>query len=53
MEGGLQELDETVYWIDLLVAAEVLPSAAAAPVQAEGEELIRIFVACVRNAKAH
>ena len=53
MEGGLQELDETIYWIQLLTAAEVLPSSAASPVLTEADELIRIFVTCVRNAKAH
>ena len=52
MEGGLQELDETTYWIELLTAAEVLPRAAATPVLGEADELTRIFVACVRNAKA-
>jgi four helix bundle protein len=52
MEGGLQELDETVYWIQLLAAAEVLPSAATRPMLTEADALIRIFVTCVRNAKA-
>ena len=45
-------MDETVYWIQLLAAAEVLPSAATRPMLTEADALIRIFVTCVRNAKA-
>src|SRR4051812_36267193 len=37
MEGGLQELDETVYWVQLLSAAEVVPAVAATPVLAEAD----------------
>ena len=51
LEGGLQELDETVYWIELLTAAGVLREDAAKPVLDEADQLIRIFVTCVRNAK--
>jgi four helix bundle protein len=48
--GALQELDETVYWIELLAAGDLLNPANAKPVLAEADELIRIFVTCVKNA---
>src|SRR6266498_3325167 len=51
MEGALQELDETAYWLELLSASSLLNPATAAPVIAEADELIRIFVTCVKNAK--
>jgi four helix bundle protein len=52
MEGGLQELDETDYWLKLLSAANLLTPQATAPLLREADELIRIFVTCVKNAKS-
>jgi four helix bundle protein len=51
MEGGLQELDETTYWLELLVDSEIVPSARLVDLQREAEELIAIFVASVKTAK--
>jgi four helix bundle protein len=51
MEGALQELDETAYWIELLTASSLLSAVMSGPVLSESEELIRIFVTCVKNAK--
>lgn len=48
----LQELDETIYWIELLVEAEHLTSKRASPVLREADELMRIFVASVKTAKS-
>ncbi len=52
MEAGLQELDETMYWLELLVETNQMPQAKLAPLMKEGDELIRIFVAAVKAAKA-
>jgi four helix bundle protein len=53
MEGALQELDETAYWLDMLRLAEFCPSDRLEPIARECDELIRIFVRCVKNAKGH
>jgi four helix bundle protein len=52
LEGGLQELEETSYWIELLIGAEILPESRLAPLLQEIDELIAIFVTCVKRIKA-
>jgi four helix bundle protein len=51
LEGGLQELDETAYWLELLVEGEVMPEDKLRSLQQEAEELTSIFVTCVKRAK--
>ena len=51
MEGGLQELDETAYWLELLVEGEIVSAPRLADLQRETDELIAIFVASVQTAK--
>ena len=51
IEGALQELDETGYWLELLRDAYVAKAGAAEKLLAESEELIAIFVSVVRRAK--
>jgi four helix bundle protein len=51
VECGLQELDETGYWLELLIDSGTLSASAAKDLLAESEELIRIFVTIARNAK--
>jgi four helix bundle protein len=51
VEGALQELDETSYWLELLVDAEVLSPAEFEGIDKETEELIAIFVSIVKTAK--
>jgi four helix bundle protein len=51
MEGGLQELDETDYWLELLGDSEIVPHTRLADLRAEANELIAIFVASVKTAK--
>jgi four helix bundle protein len=51
MEGGLQELDETDYWLELLEDSGIIPQARLADLRAEANELIAIFVASVKTAK--
>ena len=52
IEGALQELDETDYWLDLLVLSGNLSESDAAPILNETDELIRIMVTMARNRKA-
>jgi four helix bundle protein len=51
MEGSLQELDETAYWLELLVEGKILPADKVADLQKETDELIAIFFASVKTAK--
>ena len=51
IEGGLQELDETAYWIELLVESKPVPAAKVAQLLNETEQLLSIFVASVKTSK--
>jgi four helix bundle protein len=51
MEGGLQELDETAYWIELLVETKSVSAKLVAPLLDETEQLPAIFVASVKTSK--
>ncbi len=51
IEGGLQELDETAYWLELLVDASIVSRARLEPLMQEANELIAIFVTIVNKMK--
>ena len=51
MEGGLQELDESAYWLELLEGAGIVPADRIGPLCKETDELIAIFVAIVKRIK--
>ena len=51
-EGVLQELDETDFWLDLLVKAEIVPAQKLQPLITETNELIAIFTTIVTKIKA-
>jgi four helix bundle protein len=51
VEGGLQELDESSYWMELLSDSAIVAPARLTDLQKEAEELIAILVTCVKNAK--
>ena len=48
---GLQELDESLYWMELLVDGGLVRVEKLAKLMDEASELIAIFVASVRTAK--
>jgi four helix bundle protein len=52
IEGGTQELEETSYWLELLIDAEVFPRARLADLIHESDELMAIFTSSVKVAKA-
>jgi four helix bundle protein len=52
MEGGLQELDESGYWLELLGEAGIVKPERLKPLQDEVEELIAIFVTMVKKVKS-
>jgi four helix bundle protein len=51
LDGGLQELDETGYWLELLDYSGVFRDPEVNSLLKETEELTAIFVTCSRNAK--
>ena len=51
MEGSLQELDETGYWLELLAEGKIVPAERLIDLQKENDELTAIFVASVKTAK--
>jgi four helix bundle protein len=51
LEGGLQELEETAYWLELLAEANIVKPELLVNLQEEADELTAILVTCVKNAK--
>jgi four helix bundle protein len=52
IEGGLQELEESAYWMELLVESSIIPETRLSDLQQEADELMAILVTCSKNAKA-
>ncbi len=51
LEGALQELEETGYWLELLADAEIVTLQRLTPLLSETNELTAMFVTMVRNTK--
>ena len=51
IEGGLQELEETAYWLELLEEAKLANHASTHELLDEAEELTSIFVSSAKTAK--
>src|SRR5713101_8882009 len=51
VEGALQELDESVYWAELIGEAGIFSEKRLRPLCDEAEELIAMFVTMVKNVK--
>jgi four helix bundle protein len=52
IEGGLQELEETAYWLELLDEMKLFNSEKLQPIRIETSELTAIFVTIVKKVKA-
>jgi len=52
VEGALQEVDETAYWLELLSEGGVIPAKRLEGLQQEARELIPILVTIVKRVKA-
>ena len=52
LDGALQELEETRYWLELLAAEQLGPKTGIASLAAEADELTAILVTCVKKVKA-
>jgi len=51
VEGALQELEETAYWLELLEDSRIIATAEAATLRSEANELTSILVASVKTVK--
>ena len=51
IEGALQELDETCYWLELIEKSGIIAGKRLAPLRAESVELTKILVTVVKRAK--
>ena len=47
----IEEVDETLYWLEILVEAQIVASDAGIELRREAEELTRIFVASRATAR--
>ena len=52
IESGLQELEETTYWLELISEAGFFTEERLKPLHNESEELIAMFVTMVKNVKS-
>jgi len=52
IESSLQELEETMYWLELLVESEIFPAQKLQNLREEAEELMAILVASIKTVKA-
>ncbi len=48
---SLREIEESAYWLELLVEAEIVSVEKLAPLQRECDELTAIFVTILKRAK--
>ncbi|MCD6293928.1 MAG: four helix bundle protein [Deltaproteobacteria bacterium] len=51
IEGGLQELEESIYWMELLVESGIIKTERLNELMKEADELTAILVTCVKNTK--
>src|SRR5947209_2193521 len=51
IEGGLQELDETTYWLELLTEGGIVPLKRLEGLLDEANQLTAILVCCVKHEK--
>ena len=51
LEGGLQELEETAYWLELMVESELFSATKLADLRQEAEEITAMLVRSVKTAK--
>ena len=47
----LREIEETSYWLELLVDANIVPADKLAPLRQECDELTAIFVTIIKRSK--
>jgi four helix bundle protein len=53
LQGALQELEETGYWLELLIEAELVPAKRLQDLLQEAETLKAILVTIIRKVKQY
>jgi four helix bundle protein len=53
MGDSLREMDESTYWLELIRKADLISTERIAPLEAEAQELLAIFITIVQNTKKH
>ena len=48
-----EEADETVFWLEMLLEAKMIPELDVQPIMKEGKEILAIFSAAHRTAKSN
>jgi four helix bundle protein len=51
LEGGLQELEETIYWLELIIEASIFDHKEVDGLIAEAHELSAILTTCAKKVK--
>ena len=51
IEGGLQELEESIYWMELLVESRIIKTERLEELMQKSDELTAILVTCVKKTK--
>jgi four helix bundle protein len=52
VEGALQELEETIYWLELIAESRIFSEERLKPLHAEAEEIIAVLVSIVKAVKS-
>ena len=52
IQGSLQELEETIYWLELVEDLQAFPVEKLAPLQREAEELRPILITIAKKVKS-
>jgi four helix bundle protein len=52
VESATQELDESLYWLELLVEGRLVPAGRIGDLKDEGEEIMKMLVATAKTTKA-
>jgi len=48
-----EEADESIYWLELLAEARILPEPRLQPLMGEMPEIVRMTVASIKTLRAH
>ncbi|MBP9664528.1 MAG: four helix bundle protein [Pyrinomonadaceae bacterium] len=51
IQGALQELEETIYWLEIIDEMEFFPAHQFAPLNAEANELRAIFITIAKKVR--
>jgi len=52
LQGSIQELEESIYWMELMLEAEIFKKEKLEPLMQESEELIAIFISIINKVKS-